>query len=78
MRKSFIIITFILAINFTAPNTQALTISLRHKIEFAKEDKSKDITDNELVKNKVIMYMRMQILIIRVAVINNSFGFNTS
>jgi len=78
MRKSFIIITFLLAINFTAPNNQALTQIIRHQIEFAQEDKSKDLTDNELLKNKVVMYMRLQVLMIRVAVINNCDGFNTS
>jgi len=55
-----------------------LAQTIRHKIEFAQEDKSKDLTSNELLKNKVVMYMRLQVLMIRVTVINNSYGFNTS
>lgn len=69
---------FLLAINLTAPNNQLIAQSVRHQIEFAQEDKSKDLTDNELLKNKVVMYMRLQVLLIRVAVINNCNGFNTS
>jgi len=78
MRKSFIIITFLLTINFTSPNTQILSQTVRHQIEFVQEDSSKDLTNNELLKNKIVMYMRLQILMIRVSVINNCYGFNTS
>jgi len=78
MRKSFIIITFLLAINFTAPNIQVIAQTVRHQIEYAQEDKSKDITDNDLLKNKTVMYMRFQVLMIRIAVINNALYYNTS
>ena len=78
MRKGFIIISLLVAFNFTAPNSQPVAQVIRHRIEFVQEDKSKDLTENELLKNKVVMYMRLQVLMIRVAVINNSFGFNTS
>jgi hypothetical protein len=78
MRKSFIIITLLLAFNFTTPNSQPLTYSIRHQIEFAQDDKSKDLTENVLLKNKVVMYMRLHVLMIRVALINNNYGFNTS
>jgi hypothetical protein len=78
MRRSFIIITFVLAINFTSPNIQVIAQTVRHQIEYAQEDKSKDITDSELLKNKVVMYMRLQVLTISVAVIDNCYGFNTS
>lgn len=78
MRKGFIIITFLIAFNFTTPNSQPFAQVLRHQIEYVQEDKSKDLTDNELLKNKVVMYMRLQVLMVRVAVINNNFGFNTS
>jgi hypothetical protein len=57
MRRSFIIITFLLAINFTAPNIQVIAQTVRHQIEYAQEDKSKDLTDNELLKNKSLPYV---------------------
>lgn len=78
MKKTFFILILLAAINFTAPNTQALTQSLRHKIEFVLEDKAKDLTDNELLKNKVVMYMKMRVLLVRVILIDNNGGFNTS
>ena len=78
MKKGFIIITLFVAFNFTSPNTQPFAQVIRHQIEFAQEDKSKDLTDNELLKNKVVMYMRLQVIMIRIAVINNSYGFNSS
>jgi hypothetical protein len=78
MKKGFIILTLLIAFNFTAPNSQTLSQTLRHHIEFAQEDKSKDLTDNELLKNKVVLYLRLQILLVRVNVINANYGFNTS
>lgn len=78
MRKSFIILIFLLSINITSPNSQIIAQTTRHQIVFVQEDKSKDITDNELLKNKVVMYMRFQVLMVRVAVINNSEMYNSS
>jgi len=78
MRRSFFIIFIFLAINFTSPNTQAIAFTVRHKIEYAQDDKSRELTDNEMLKNKVVMYMRLQILGIRIALINNAYGFNSS
>lgn len=78
MKKAFFILILLAAINFTAPNTQALAQSLRHRIEFVQVDKAKDLTENELLKNKVAIYMKMRVLLVRVILIDNSAGFNTS
>lgn len=78
MKKAFIILTLLIAFNVTAPNNQSLAQTLRHNIEFAQEDKSKDLTDNELLKNRVVLYLRLQILLVRVVVINANYEFNTS
>jgi len=78
MRKSFIILTLIIAINIANPVSQNLTLNTRHIIEFVQDDKQRDLTDNEILRNKVIMYMRMQVLLLRVEVINNNLGYNTS
>jgi hypothetical protein len=64
--------------NFTTPNSQPFAQVLRHQIEYVQVNKAKDLTENELLKNKVVMYMKFQVLMIRIAVINNNFGFNTS
>jgi len=78
MRKSFIILTLLIAINFANPTGQSLTLNTRHVIEFVQGDRSKDLTDSELLKNKVVMYMRLQILMLRVGVINNCVQYNSS
>lgn len=78
MKRAFIILTLLVAFNFTAPNSNTLAQSLRHVIEFTQEDKSRDLNENEILKNKVVMYLRYQLLIIKVTSINYNFGFNTS
>lgn len=78
MRKSFIILALLVAFNFASPVGQNLTLNTRHVIEYVRDDNRKDLTDNEILRNKVIMYMRLQVLLLRVGVINNSLHFNTS
>jgi hypothetical protein len=78
MKKSFIILTLLIAINFANPTAQSITLNARHVIEYVQKDNQKDLTDNELFKNKVVMYMRLQILMLRVNVINSLLGYNTS
>jgi len=78
MRKSFIILTLLIAINFANPASQSITLNTRHVIEYVLEDKQKNLTDSELLKNKVVMYLRLQILMLRVGVVNNSLGYNSS
>lgn len=78
MKKAFIILTLLVAFNFTVPNNQALSQRIRHIAEYRQEDKSRDLNENEILKNKVVMYMRMQMLIIQVVMINANVGFNTS
>ena len=78
MKKAFVILTLLVAFNFTAPNSNSLAQTIRHHIEFAQEDKSKDLNENELLKNKVVLFMRLQMLLVRVVMIDNMRGFNTS
>jgi hypothetical protein len=78
MKKAFFILIIFAAFNFISPNTQVLAQTLRHKIEFTQEDKSRDVTNNEILKNKVVMYLRMNVLMLRVAVIDGRLGFNSS
>ncbi|MBZ0203338.1 MAG: hypothetical protein K8I03_10020 [Ignavibacteria bacterium] len=78
MKKAFLILVLVAAFNVMPPNSQALNQNLRHVIEFRQEDKSRDLTKNELLKNKVVMYLRLHILLARVLVIDANSGFNTS
>ena len=67
-----------MAFNFSSPNNQVLSQSARHIIEYTQEDKTRGLTNNEILKNKVVMYMRMQVLNIKVTVINEGKGLNSS
>ncbi|MCI0450636.1 MAG: hypothetical protein L0Y79_12795 [Chlorobi bacterium] len=78
MKRAFVILTLLIAFNFTAPNNQTLIVTIRHQIEFVQENKLRDLTDNEILKNKVVLFLRLQMLAIRVSVVNLSYGFNTS
>ena len=78
MKKAFIILTLLIAFNFTVPVGQTLSQTARHGIEFVREEKSRDLSTNELLKKKVTLYLRYQIMLARVAKINSDVAFNTS
>ncbi|HRE11359.1 MAG TPA: hypothetical protein PK605_09975 [Ignavibacteria bacterium] len=50
----------------------------RHSIEYRQEDKSRDLTDYELLKNKVVRYLRMQMLLSSVVRVDKNAGVNSS
>lgn len=78
MKKAFIILTLLVAFNFTVPNNQSLSQRVRHVVEYRQEDKSRDLNENEILKNKVVMYIKLQMIIIQVVRIDANAGFNTS
>ena len=78
MKRAFLILILLAAFNIFQPNSQALNQTPHHKIEFTEEDKSRDLTNNVIIRNKVILYMKLNVLLARVVMINNSNGFNTS
>jgi hypothetical protein len=78
LKKAFIILTLLVAFNLTAPNNQSFSQTARHIIEYTQEDKTPNLTNNVLLKNKVVMYLRMHVLMIQVASKNTDKGFNTS
>jgi len=78
MKKAFIILTLLIAFNFATPNANVLSQLARHSIEYRQEDKSRDLTDNELLKNKVVRYLRMQMLLSSVVRVEKNAGVNSS
>lgn len=78
MKKAFIILTLLLAFNFATPNVNVLSQLARHSIEYRQEDKSRDLTNNELLKNKVVRYLRMQMLLSSVVRVDKNAGVNSS
>jgi len=78
MKKAFIILTLLIAFNFATPNVNVLSQLARHSIEYRQEDKSQDLTNNELLKNKVVRYLRMQMLLSSVVRVDKNAGVNSS
>ncbi len=73
MKRTFIIVIFVISISFTAPATEVLVIKARHLIEYSQDNK-KEASDDELLKQKVITYAKMEMLIIKVHLINHSYS----
>jgi hypothetical protein len=78
MKKAFIILTLLVAFNFATPNANVLSQLARHSIEYRQEDRSRDLTNNELLKNKVVRYLRMQMLLSSVVRVDKNAGVNSS
>lgn len=78
MKKAFIILTLLIAFNFTVPNSQGMGLTLRHLIEYRQEDKSRGLNNSEMLKNKVVIYLRMHMMVIKVIRIDANDRFNTS
>jgi len=78
MKKAFIILTLLVAFNFATPNANVLSQLARHSIEYRQEDKSRDLTNNELLKNRVVRYLRMQMLLSIVDRVDKNAGVNSS
>ncbi|HMQ81151.1 MAG TPA: hypothetical protein PKE39_03425 [Ignavibacteria bacterium] len=78
MKKAFIILTLLVAFNFATPNVNVLSQLARHSIEYRQEDKSREVTNNELLKNKVVRYLRMQMLLSSVVRVDKNLEINTS
>jgi hypothetical protein len=78
MKKAFIILTLLIAFNVMTPNANVLSQLARHRIEYRQEDKSRDLTENEILKNKIVKYMKMQMLVVNVIRIDANDRFNTS
>jgi hypothetical protein len=70
MKKGFFILILVLAINVTAPAGNTLYQRQRHLIEYTQEVNNKNVTNDELLKNKTIMYIRYAVLENRVMIID--------
>lgn len=78
MKKAFIILTLLVAFNFATPNANVLSQLASHSIEFRQEDKSRDLTNNEPLKNKMVRYLRMQMLLSSVVRVDKNAWVNSS
>lgn len=78
MKKAFLILTLLIAFNFGSPNPNVLSLLARHNIEFRQEDKSRDLSNNELLKNKVVRYLKQEMLMNLVIRVDKNLVINSS
>ena len=78
MKKAFLILTLLIAFNFGSPNANVLSLLARHSIEFRQEDKTRDLTNNELLKNKVVRYLKQELLLSSVVRVDKNYWVNSS
>ncbi len=78
MKKAFLILTLLIAFNFGSPNPNVLSLLARHNIEFRQEDKSRDLSNNELLKNKVVRYLKQEMLMNLVIRVDKNLAINSS
>lgn len=78
MKKAFLILVLVSAFSFASPGGQTLIASPKHNIEFVSEDKSRSLSTNEILRKKVMLYLRYNMLLARVEAINIGIYSNTS
>ncbi len=79
MKRGFFIIILVLTINVTAPAGNALYQRQRHFIEYAQEFHRKKADNDELLKNKTVMFVRYAVLANKILIIDWSYAaFNNS
>lgn len=72
MKKTFVILIFVIAISISAPSNPVLLQRARHLIEYSQDNK-KEASSDELMKQKIISYMRIEVLRIKIKLIENTF-----
>lgn len=79
MKKTFVILIFVVAISFSAPANQILELRARHLIEYSQDNK-REASSDELLKQKVISYMKIEVLRIKIQFIDNLYSqhYNSS
>lgn len=60
------------------PSGQTLLFAPKHNIEFVENSKSRSLPNGELLRKKVMLYMRYNVLFARVKLVDYGFFTNTS
>ena len=69
-----------IAINFSAPASETLVLRQRHLIENTTGINKRDVPADELLRQKIINYVRMELLVYRILVADAYYNrfYNTS
>jgi hypothetical protein len=75
MKKALLILMLLMAINFTAPPANAVTLRNRHLIEFAQGVNHRSVSDYDVLRKKTVMYLRYAVLLNRMLIAGRSNGY---
>ena len=79
MKKALLILFLLMAFNLSSPGGQIYQQKLRHIIEFTQEDHNKKMTEDELIRSKAVLFLRLQLILTAMERIDNAERFyNTS
>ena len=80
MKRILFILFLVIAINISVPEAETLSLRQRHLIENTTSINKRDVPADELLRQKILSYARMEILFIRIALVDEYYrqSFNTS
>jgi hypothetical protein len=80
VKRILFILFLVIAINFSAPATETLVLRQRHLIENTSGINKRDVPADELLRQKIVSYARMEILIYRILITDayHNGYYNTS
>jgi len=79
MKRILFILFLVIAINFSAPASETLVLRQRHLIENTAGINKRDVPADELLRQKIISYARMELLVYRILVVDTYYNrFNNS
>ena len=80
MKRMLFILFLVIAINFSAPASETLVLRQRHLIENTTGINKRDVPADELLRQKIVSYARMELLVYRILVADAYYNrfYNTS
>jgi hypothetical protein len=80
MKRMALILMLLFLFNFSTPSNNVLSPKLRHYIEYTQVINKRSVSDDEILKQKIVLYMRIHSLLMKMEYIDMCYGlsFNTS
>jgi hypothetical protein len=66
--------------NLATPGNNVLSPRLRHYIEYSQGVNKRDVSDDEILKKKLVLYLRLELMRMKIEYIDMAYNlsFNTS
>ncbi len=62
MKRVLIIFVLLVAFNFSTPDSNLMVLRHRHLIEFSQGEHTKSLSENEVIKNKAALYLKLYMI----------------